>query len=402
MTGNSGFPKGQNLSRAIDRRLGLEREVISKSSDLSVPQYSPGWRGEIIHKDIPASPEAARWEGWHTGITPATEFWILVRKPYSPPNVIDNVLRYGVGGVNVEGCRIPTIDKRIYPHGPGGKSHHYSSDKRSAEVRPNPWEMSSSGRFPANLVLTHHPACELLGTKRVPSSGQNKGEPIESKSFGYHRDPGDGASSISYADQDGMEEVEDWECHPDCPIWLLDEQSGILKTTWVSPEHKNIRRGEILGSLGHPGWQGYNDIGGASRFFYCSKASHDEKLAYIAEQDRVVPFEEGIEHRRHLRKQLGDEAYQQVRDEAVVFHVTQKSIDLMRWLVRLITPPQGRILDPFAGAATTLRAALWEGFRGVGIDSYYPYHRIAQEALSRERYRITESGERDQTFLEMI
>jgi hypothetical protein len=85
---------------------------------------------------------------------PAHEPIVLARKPLIG-TVAENVLQHGTGGLNVDGCRIETVDVYSYPNGPGGKSHHYSSDKRSVEVRPNPAESNPLGRWPANVILSY-------------------------------------------------------------------------------------------------------------------------------------------------------------------------------------------------------------------------------------------------------
>src|SRR5690606_36781505 len=88
----SGFPKSLDVSKAIDKKLGAEREVVGPN-----PYSSP-----------PATPEAKQWEGWGTALKPAFEPIILARKPLSEATVAENVLKWGTGALNIDGCRIPT------------------------------------------------------------------------------------------------------------------------------------------------------------------------------------------------------------------------------------------------------------------------------------------------------
>lgn len=120
----SGFPKSMNLGKAIDR------EITSAAS--------------------------AAWDGWGTALKPASEHWILVRKPISEKTVAANVKRWGVGGINVDGCRVESPDA-------DHKAVQRQSDvalfqaKGAGHVQPT---YNPQGRFPANLVLSHAEECE--------------------------------------------------------------------------------------------------------------------------------------------------------------------------------------------------------------------------------------------------
>lgn len=124
----------------------------------------------------------------------------------------------------------------------------------------------------------------------------------------------------------------------------MDEQSGTLKSGKVLPHHAD--NGKASGTLGAfagaPGRESYGDSGGASRFFpvfkYQAKAPAKERPQYTAEDGRVVK------------------------------HATVKPLELMRWLVRLVTPAGGVVLDPFAGSGTTGEAAMLEGFDSILIE----------------------------------
>jgi DNA modification methylase len=167
-----GFPKSLDVSKAIDRHLGKsgEREVlgpnpsaVGRKSNKTGGRLIGGHTQDRASVDVltaPATPAARTWQGYGTALKPTHEPWVLARKPLSG-TVAANVLEWGTGALNIDGCRYgygdpawpgPQDKPTGYPNGPGGKSHHYSSDKRSAEVRPDPWEATALGRWPANLA----------------------------------------------------------------------------------------------------------------------------------------------------------------------------------------------------------------------------------------------------------
>lgn len=129
---------------------------------------------------------------------------------------------------------------------------------------------------------------------------------------------------------------------------VLDEQSGTsfstAQTSKPMKRQDNEVYGKGLGSIGPENT--YTDSGGASRFFYVAKASAKER-----------PKVDGVAH------------------------ATVKPLTLMRWLVRLVTPPDGLILDPFLGSGTTAQAALLEGFRCYGIEREESYIPLIKQRL---------------------
>lgn len=154
----SGFPKSHDVSKALDKSAGAERKVVGY--DLAKAKQATGQEGTVGHGDrcandgaitTPATAGAKTWDGYGTALKPAWEPIILARKPLIG-TVASNVLRHGTGALNIDGCRVGTSDRYSYPQGPGGKSHHYSSSKRSAEVHPNPTESHPLGRWPANVI----------------------------------------------------------------------------------------------------------------------------------------------------------------------------------------------------------------------------------------------------------
>jgi site-specific DNA-methyltransferase (adenine-specific) len=223
------------------------------------------------------------WDGWGTALKPAWEPIVLARKPLSEPTVAANVLRWGTGGLNIDGCRI---------EGPDGDGHWSGDDGSDATSRPGydggftRGGHKALGRWPANVALDEEAAAILDA-----QSGETGG----------------------YAPASGP--------------------------TLTGPS-ESLARGRFGGVKETPF---HRDSGGASRFFYCGKASRAERKGSK--------------------------------------HPTVKPLALTKWLVALVTPPSGLVLDPFSGSGTTLEAAYSLGFRVVGIDTEAEYLEDAKRRL---------------------
>jgi len=195
----------------------------------------------------------------------------------------------------------------------------------------------ASGRWPANVILTHHPACVCRGTRKVKGASKPIQRPEGFERFngqdyaGGEKYHAPAYESPGYASPDGTETVEAWDCHPDCPVGMLDEQSGELPGPWGKESESQNDTSWFSGKTDSYG-KLYRDTGGASRFFYCAKASRRE--------------------RGRLNK-----------------HPTVKPVDLMEYLCKLTrTPTGGIVLDPFLGSGTTAVAAKLTGRRWIGIE----------------------------------
>jgi site-specific DNA-methyltransferase (adenine-specific) len=348
------FPKATNLSKMLDRDLGLEREVVgmNKYANRRIESSGPengdncyGQYGIPKYETAPASPEAAQWEGWFYGrqsLKPAMEPICHAQKP-PEGRMVDNVRKWGTGAINVGATRVgyTTVDDgnlALNPHlrshingGNGGNIIAHEEDRRV--VIPN-----SQGRWPPHLLL------------------------------------------------DGSEEVK--ALFPD------------RKTTWVSPNHANNRNGEFLGGLDHPGQQGFNDSGSAARFFphlgysehdldippifYCAKASKRDRdqgceMLEAKTGSEVTNRNEGSVGLIGDNNNRGQTAnpYANGAPLSRNFHPTAKPTSLMRWLCRLVVPPGGVVLDPFMGSGSTLKAACLENMRCIGIEMDEEYFEIA-------------------------
>jgi len=312
----SGFPKSLNVSKAIDKA------------------------------------EAKQWEGWGTALKPAHEPIIMARKPLSvdgrKATVAANVLEHGTGGINIDATRIGYQDEAdsasATPQGSvTAKSGALAGGTQNDNERTEFERPEQKGRFPANVLFSHHEDCVRVGVKKVRSDGHHpKARPGTTT---ITTDGHQGQDHLVERHSDG-ELVEDWQCESDCPVRLLDEQTGTLRASGVyggdgsrrsdddgvtgfkqSGDSEDARRPTVM----------YADKGGASRFFYNAKTSKSERSAGLPGTMKNS-------------------------------HPTVKPVEVMRWLVRLVTPPNGVVLDPFCGSGTTLVAAAWEGRGYIGSD----------------------------------
>lgn len=169
----------------------------------------------------------------------------LARKPLPKGvSVADNVLRFGTGGLNIGASRVGTLALLIK----GGGEHYYGS--KNSFYPLDKIHEQRDGRFPSNIILEHRPTCRCVGSKTIKPIG--------------------GGASVN---QDGLEEAPAWECHPDCPVKALDEQSGDRPSTWtnslsqIPSQAKPVSKFRPNQGSYMPQGQLYSDEGGASRFF---------------------------------------------------------------------------------------------------------------------------------------
>ena len=341
----TGFPKSLDVSKAIDAAAGAERDTkawckgeaggIGMGLNALCPECGKWMRSpdpcKCSRDSGPATPEAARWSGWGTALKPACEDWWLARKPLIS-TVAQNVLAHGTGGLNIDGCRIESAKrhpgKYVDSANPDATVRFVGSSDRSVFD-------ATKGRWPANVVLSHYETCT------------------------------------------------DDACTPGCAVAMLDEQSGAL--------HKRGNRGGTKGSgLGYMGGVdssdrldpgSFGDSGGASRFFYCAKPSRRERDAgceHLPPRSggEATDREDGSDGLKSPRAGAGRTG------GARNHHPTVKSVALMRWLCRLITPPGGVVLDPFCGSGSTGVAAVLEGFRFIGIEREADYAEIARSRIA--------------------
>lgn len=282
----------------IIEREEAEREVIGNKifgDGKEYPQTGKRKCFKSLHSENyskltePATPEAKQWDGWGTALKPACEPIVVARKPLSEKNVALNVLKHGTGGINIEDCRIETVENLSGGAYCGGQRSEgdwkeksgFKNDKLTGKFK------QPQGRFPANVILDEE-------------AGK-----------------------------------------------ILDEQSGTLKSGKDCKRKKPHQTNAMAGLLNTMDREeiSYGDKGGASRFFYCAKASKSEKNFGCDESNK---------------------------------HPTVKPIKLMEYLIKLVTKEGATVLDPFMGSGTTLIACAKLGRKGIGIEKELEYIEIAK------------------------
>lgn len=331
LNGRKGQP-GENWAK---------REVVG-TRDVPVghafagPVYGGDSSSAKVSVTAPATDAARQWAGFGTALKPAHEPVVVARKPLVG-TVAGNVLEHGTGALNIDGCRVTTTDTLGRAKGGWGNAAvgatNYGNFKSIGVTK-------EGGRWPANIVFTHAAEC---------------GEA----------------------------------CAEGCPVAELDGQSGVSKSPAKVTRGGNRSGQSGLAALGRQeDVPCHNDTGGASRFFtvtewdpiadvapfrYVAKPSKRERnagLDGLPERD----WREGAKNSTPRSGQIY-ERNGRIGAPRSNHHPTVKPVALMRWLVRLVTPPGGVVLDPFAGSGTTLVAATLEGFDAIGIeltDDYLP------------------------------
>ena len=194
-----------------------------------------------------------------------------------------------------------------------------------------------------------------IGTTDSLGGGANKGMTAETRHEGFARpwmrddEAREAAAARSRENTVRAESMGRWPANvilDESQAAALDRQSGVL-TSGGGDKGSDAPRTVYGQKSGKPDVR-VADSGGASRFFYVAKAPSAER-----------PKANGIAH------------------------PTVKPLDLMRWLVRLVTPPGGVVLDPFAGSGTTLEAAIGEGFRCIGIEREADYLPLIEQRIAR-------------------
>ena len=345
ISGNSGFPKSQNLGKSIEAKLTMGTANTQAFTNLDGDKTDKGdWGYARFQYDQGARPSnydengnlrttkvnyhtslREKYDGWGTALKPAHEDILIAQKPLVAdkelrPNLdriivarkpcegstTDNVIKYGVGGINIDECRIG-VEERTYKgmssNKPGGAGCY-----RDDNWQPKDIENTVNGRFPSNLILTYDET-----DKEEVCGGFPDGK--STQTIDAHR----------------KTREEDW-------VWGS-------KSCGIKNDIDDSNRIE-----------GYDDSGSASRYFYCAKASR---------RDRDDGLPDGIRNT----------------------HPTVKPTDLMAYLVRLVTPNGGTVLDPFNGSGSTGKAVMYENkdhnknYKYIGIDLSNEYLEISKARI---------------------
>ena len=307
----SGFPKSLNVGKQIDKlqgNIGVSknekdfRDVGKKVKEIEgIDKLSFGLIENAERKDLKITKGKSIGEGYGTALKPACEPIVVARKPLSEKNVALNVLKWGTGGLNIDGCRIGNREKEQFTGEKRPKNvsntNCYGDYDYDKSTTPLP-----AGRFPSNIILD-----EIAGK-------------------------------------------------------MLDEQSGINKSK-KQIMGRGFDNSEVYGTgdLNYKSERGHNDKGGASRFFYCAKASKNER----GENNN---------------------------------HPTVKPIKLMQYLVRLATPKNGIVLDPFGGSGTTAIACIKEHKNYIIIEKELEYIKITKTRLNKIEKPLNNYERRNEKF----
>ena len=334
----SGFTKSMNIGKAMDKVQGNEREVVGKKGgkiDFSKTKkgdtsfYETAWDNKD-YVELEITKGNSELEGWGTALKPAHEPIVMARKPLSEKTVVNNVLEWGTGGINIDESRIGTTTKTNA--GKANKENNriaanggYVNDVSSQE--------HNYGRFPANIILDKEAGRILdeqtgeLSTVGSPKKIDNSKTSIFGAGvpgFQMYGDKG-GASRFFYCPKtsktdrnEGLDEFED-------KYYAAGNQAKA-----------ELKRGNVE----------FNSNKGKGR---------DE---------------------RHNHNQVGVSKNN---------HPTVKPTDLMLYLIRLITPKGGTTLDPFMGSGSTGKAAVRGGFDFVGIEREKEYMEIAEARIQYEK-----------------
>jgi hypothetical protein len=315
----SGFPKSTSISKQINKKLELEEKNIHEGPKLTTGDtYGKNINANFMQRSINIFPDLeSKYRGLGSGIKPSVENWLLVRKPLSEKTLADNVLRWNTGGLNIDASRIgnETITTSGKRNGTGNSlelSHYVSPENFDGNTH--------NGRWPSHFLLTHHPDCILVGSKKIKGSCDN-GKNLKQNGSTFTTKTE--YETHGYTDENGFEEVEAWECAENlCPIWILDQQSGKTKSSYSNNEElaiknaklpldRKIKNGFLTSDEGYYG-KSYSDIGSASRYFktfpspfyYAAKASKSERSKLLQPKQYKLKENLSEEELLYIQKEL--------------------------------------------------------------------------------------------------
>ena len=406
----SGFPKSLNVSKAIDKDAGAERETVKAGtrSDASIT--------------APATEDAKKWDGWGTALKPAMEPITVARKPLTG-TVAANVLEWGTGAINIDGCRVePTGESRE-------RVSEASQDRRYTEAGgtnfaalPGPRGGAPEGRWPANLihdgsgeVVERFPESNGSGSARVLNRGTRRDE--EGWGMGDHpgelRDGGTGSAARFFhcahmEDQEWLEALspaliaEDNLCLQNLAECIAQSDVvtsvlpvgnqlsvSIAPSTSVTPKQSRQIASSAIETIKRI----------ASGYLLARRPEKHtrmhEVVSAVVSQTPTGIMTITINHSEFVgsagsitfnitqkNSEVGGKDCVLLRGDRFIYcakasksdrgegndHPTVKPTELMRYLCRLVTPPGGKTLDPWVGSGSTGKAAILEGFDFTGIE----------------------------------
>jgi len=323
----SGFPKSMNVGLAIDKKNGVESidtGVVSPNARPNCDKTNTLYESGTVGKNFTIKKATNKWEGWGTCLKPSFEPIIVARKPFKG-SLVDNVIEYGVGGINIDECRVePTkeyLDSKGNENTKKSGSIYGFSNYANLHIRANSNDL---GRFPANTILTY--------------------------------------------DETDFDEV--------CSGFPNGKRNGSISKPYKISN-------QVYGEYGNcKPFEAYNDSGSASRYFYCAKASkkdRDEGLDEFEESNSMCDRNPELESANMPQNRSGN-----LRKN---IHPTVKPTELMQYLVRLVNPNSSTILDPFNGSGSTGKAVMYENreknknYKYIGIELTEEYLPIAKARI---------------------
>jgi site-specific DNA-methyltransferase (adenine-specific) len=325
----SGFPKSHNISKGIDKAAGAERTM--RVNERWAERYPNGPGGNlsgngqinqlqrIIGNPILTSdPVTDEAQQW--------DGWGTALKPAHEPMVLARKPLEG------------TVANNVLTFGTGGLNIDGTRVEGKLEGDPNRFAKTDGGNFNTSLALENHQEPVVRSEGRFPANFIH----------------------------DGSDEV---------VALFPDTKSGALKATQY--EKANEENQSIFAGAGAFANKGYgSDSGSAARFFYCAKASKRDR------NEGLDGFEAKRDHDGRKDGGVGgDNPRNRTNNAKLNHHPTVKPTTLMQYLVRLVTPPNGIVLDPFMGSGSTGKACAYEGFEFIGIDQSAEYVAIAQARI---------------------
>lgn len=327
ITGNSGFPKSLNIGLAVDKRNGVDNRT-------GVIKQSMRGRGFMFHELLPEYQERIaqnKWSGYGTRLKPAFEPIIVARKPLEG-SVVDNILKWGVGGINIDECRVDLVGNEDLARQNKTDNGMFGvgNNNNNAELRKEAG-LEPVGRFPANVITDG--SDEVASGLPYTSSGSKL-------SFGSVRKP-----QLDNLYQLGFTKKESSGQHaPDC----------------------------------------YGDKGSIMRYFYSAKVSkkdRDEGLDCFEVKTKV------FNGRSSSSSTDMKDVEKRFTTHGKNTHPTVKPTTLMQYLVRLVTPKGGTVLDPFMGSGSTGKATMFENkerdanYKFIGIEMTSEYLPICKARI---------------------
>jgi site-specific DNA-methyltransferase (adenine-specific) len=355
----SGFPKSQDVGRQIDKSQNKGKFIGTGATQMSggpkeFPDGALPRSEKMIHE--PETDEAKQWSGWGTQLKPAHEPIVMARKPVIG-SIRENVLEHGTGAINIDATRvIPSNDELEAFQGNWDRKASGMAEysKLDGSVQSGQQIQSSlkdindykpTGRFPANVI--HDGSDEVVSL--FPSTDTKNNPPKK------------------YSNKTGFRE-------------------GYVNG--VAPDK------EIEHTI-------YNDGGSAARFFYCPKVSRSERHIGFDPNSQGVIIDSEVFGKTPVcldcgKTRNGSTKHDGCDPENIGFqerrterssevgnnHPTVKPIELMKYLIKLVTPPNGHILDPFNGSGSTGCAAVELGYDYTGIELDPNYVEIATKRIS--------------------